>query len=56
MMWKVDCSVKNCAFESYYEAPTKDAARALAVDNYVHYPVSHSNTWYFIIVPYLEAK
>ena len=54
-MWKVTCSVKDCGFDTY-EAPTEDAARAHAADNYAHYPVPHSNTWYFIIAPHPEAE
>ena len=50
MMWKVTCSVKGCG-SAAYEAPTQDAARALAANLYLHAQTPHSNTWYFTIVP-----
>jgi hypothetical protein len=55
MMWIVDCSVIECGTR-YYEAPTKDEARTLAAQMFVHAPIPHSNTWYFSIVPCLDAK
>ena len=54
MTWTVTCSVKDCGFETY-EAPTHDMALSLAADDYVHRPIPHSNTWYFIIVPEAET-
>ncbi len=53
MMWKVTCSVKDCGDDTY-DAPTQDAALRLAVEDYVHRPIPHSDTWYFSIVPEAE--